>query len=907
MNQLEISVGLLLLIIATPTFSNECFCDGTSCVCRNLKLTTIPLNLNENIEVLFIIGNPISTLPDAAFSRYSKLKILILKDNQLSDIKDGAFNGLDDLIELSLEGNFPLESFRSEWFYPVRNLKKLTLSSNPLVQKLPSNFLKDLKLDSLNVRRCNLLKVDKGIFAENTTIKTLDLRHNRIERFEDGSLDHLKMNLSNLNLGFNSLNKQESWEAFGGIHFNEFKIDMNNLRNLDPFKYVSAKTVDLANNDLSNVTFEDFPNFISITHLLLKNTSINLNYGSFRNMPNLVHLNLASNLIDYLHYRQFENNGKLDYLDISNNKLTAWSSVHANYAPNITDLNLQGNLIEILDGYDFNPYLQLQRLNLKSNLIKTILPNTKSIFERLRSYNLNDKILLTNNPIHCNCEIKWLAEYSNENVALSEFDSPICASPDSLKNKKLYGDFKDNNIDQLRCSTASIDFIANSTYTVQEGNEIYIMIEINGNPEITTVEIISIDGDDNFNLLYEFYSKQVYIPLKFVGSKESKGIYRIISSNSVLSKNFTFELIVEFLPTTTERDTTVFPQTDSTVTSKVQEFTTLNSKTTTQVEEQTKNFTDSDMEGSSVTLYTSFQSTTSNSENATSFDQTTKQFNFSSTERNDNSTITSGTGANNTESNKTTLSKTSSQTTTTINFLSSQSENNKTTISSELNTQETMGTSQIVDGVTITSDYDGTRSSTSSEISSKTYETSTQINFVTQSVLSTLRNTHTSKSTLSYTTLSTRRKSTRTRTEKSLPPSSKVTPTSRMSKDKGTLSSARYKLLMIIVAAICLFMVIILLFYTLSLSYANRTTTYGGSRDNFCVSDTHSGLSQKTSLTTLPGSDQEEGGTTFTIVGKVERNGTERDIVSILDETTPSNSTHRAEGHRNPVFSEDIL
>ena len=57
--------------------------------------------------------------------------VLILAINYISEIEDGAFNGLDNLITLNLDRNL-LSTLRSGMFIGLPSLRKLSISRNKI-------------------------------------------------------------------------------------------------------------------------------------------------------------------------------------------------------------------------------------------------------------------------------------------------------------------------------------------------------------------------------------------------------------------------------------------------------------------------------------------------------------------------------------------------------------------------------------------------------------------------------------------------------------------------------------------------------------------------------------------------------------------------------------------------------
>ena len=92
----------------------------------------------ENLEILDLSNNQITTLKKGAFNRLNKLKMLFLSDNQIEELILGVFEGLECLEELSIiSNNINVESINKTVFDGLNCLKSL--------------FVRNFKMENVNV------------------------------------------------------------------------------------------------------------------------------------------------------------------------------------------------------------------------------------------------------------------------------------------------------------------------------------------------------------------------------------------------------------------------------------------------------------------------------------------------------------------------------------------------------------------------------------------------------------------------------------------------------------------------------------------------------------------------------------------------------------------------------------
>ena len=213
--------------------------------CRNASLTEVPVNLpNSTVSVDFGVNN-IESLGKQRFKGYPNLVNLTLSNNRLSEIRDGAFEGLQKLECLSLQNNsirYNDTGFHMGAFKPLVKLLSLNIQQNISEKDFKDEnydlsalsdllFLENLYLDGIPDQtlgkvfqqltslkqlifgkwgRCVLRTLSQDLFPKHTSITHLSILNCNIEKVEAGVFEPLTrlryLDLSfNKNLTFDSL------------------------------------------------------------------------------------------------------------------------------------------------------------------------------------------------------------------------------------------------------------------------------------------------------------------------------------------------------------------------------------------------------------------------------------------------------------------------------------------------------------------------------------------------------------------------------------------------------------------------------------------------------------------------------------------------------------------------------
>jgi len=348
-----------------------------------------------NIQHVSFVQNGLTQFPylGNAFSLNTKFTDLDLSHNNISILQNNCFDTFEDKLEyLGLHIN----NLKGDLLGPLANanwakLEQLILDRNPLGQSgIPSNLFKNMpNLAYLNIQEAQLTRIKQNDFEGLTNLHALHLTHNHITQIDAGAFQ----NTPNLKLLYLDLAGQVSSLDFS-------PQTAQGLEKLEQLDLTGTKIVP--------------GNFWSSISVMVGLKWLNLNNNQLSNVPDLT----------------FENNKKLEILEIENNGLTE-----------VTKAQIHG-----LGG-------SLKTLNIKGNSIKLI---DKCVIEELTNLTV---IYLANNPMHCDCTLldlyDWAKQRRNSDYSFGLKFQAKCKSPQSLLDKFIIGsdDASDLPRDQLGCGS----------------------------------------------------------------------------------------------------------------------------------------------------------------------------------------------------------------------------------------------------------------------------------------------------------------------------------------------------------------------------------------------------------------------------------------------------------------------
>ncbi|KAL3887311.1 hypothetical protein ACJMK2_027253 [Sinanodonta woodiana] len=260
-------------------------------------------------------------------------------------------------------------------------------------------------------------------------LTSLNLSHNQISTINNSAflkLKHLEiLDLSNNLLQGEDLNTKV-FDELGQLKV--LKLERN------PLKFVRRKTF-------------DFMNLQALQHLDLSHCDIQTLEVSAISLPQLVYLDLSWNRLQSFNPDALKMMSDLETLDLSHNDITEIRSLL--YLPELKTLILDNNGLRTVELRDtVSKYVEkLRVISLRNNEIRTLgQDDLPWDLETL------DQIDLTNNPIQCDCKLKWII--SNENIVGKNFTIQ-CMYPEEVRGANLL----QLSDDKLICGSPNVEIM----------------------------------------------------------------------------------------------------------------------------------------------------------------------------------------------------------------------------------------------------------------------------------------------------------------------------------------------------------------------------------------------------------------------------------------------------------------
>lgn len=301
-----------------------------------------------NLRRLDLRFNRIVALSPSTFRGPVGLEYLLLSNNPIAELGDRSLQGL--------------------------SAQRLVFSDSPsLVNLVSPTAFADSTVVSLVFARCNLTRVAARVWSSGTALKELEI----VDNLQPLNLDadaFVGLQLRRLLLVNDGL---VSTEFLQSGDFDEIELDGNPLKTI---------TVDPRVGD-ANTTRS--PRLLTTKILSLEGMAMSdLDSNQFSSFPDLEDLDLSGNGISGI-------------VDVR----TVFSGLDVLVRLDLSDNHIEGFAVK--DEADLAPmFPQLENLALDGNRLRTFAePSFGSLFRRLKN------LTLANNPLHCNCELRWLADW----------------------------------------------------------------------------------------------------------------------------------------------------------------------------------------------------------------------------------------------------------------------------------------------------------------------------------------------------------------------------------------------------------------------------------------------------------------------------------------------------------------
>ncbi|KAI7790979.1 leucine-rich repeat-containing protein 15 [Triplophysa rosa] len=239
-----------VLEVQSTVHNISCDCNvelkTANCTGRNFK--HLPASLPPSTEQLDLSHNHLSDITPRFFQTARKLSVLLLKDNEIRVLANGAFFLLEDLLKLDLSRN-RISSLSEGFSLGLGSLRELSLAENKLTVLDSNGFVHLDSLQKLNLSHNGIKTIKMRAFGSTSTLRQIQLDWNNITVLTNGIFSMLR-NLEVLNLRHNQIHS----------------LDVGALSPL-----TSLALLDLTNNNLSSIQFKTFLSLNTYsTHILLR-------------------------------------------------------------------------------------------------------------------------------------------------------------------------------------------------------------------------------------------------------------------------------------------------------------------------------------------------------------------------------------------------------------------------------------------------------------------------------------------------------------------------------------------------------------------------------------------------------------------------------------------------------------
>ncbi|XP_062864239.1 slit homolog 2 protein [Trichomycterus rosablanca] len=448
----------------------QCSCVGTTVDCHAQGLRSVPRDIPRSTERLDLNNNNLTKITKADFVGLRNLRVLHLMENKISIIERGAFQDLKELERLRINRN-SLQVFPELLFVATTKLNRLDLSENQ-IQGIPRKaFRGAIEIKNLQLDYNQISCIEDGAFRALRDLEVLTLNNNNISRLSVASFNHMPK-LRTFRLHSNNLicDCHVSWLSdwlrqrprlglytqcmapppmrghnVAEVNKKEFVCSGSvqhssscSVLQCPEFCSCSNNVVDCRGKGLTEIP-TNLPE--TITEIRLEQNSIKIiPPGAFTPYKRLRRIDLSNNQISEMAADSFQGLRSLNSLVLYGNKVTELPKGLFDGLFSLQLLLLNANKINCLRVDAFQDLQNLNLLSLYDNKLQTI---AKGTFSSLRAI---QTLHLAQNPFVCDCHLKWLADYLQENPI--ETSGARCTSPRRLANKRI-GQIKSK---KFRCS-----------------------------------------------------------------------------------------------------------------------------------------------------------------------------------------------------------------------------------------------------------------------------------------------------------------------------------------------------------------------------------------------------------------------------------------------------------------------
>lgn len=203
----------------------------------------------------------------------------------------------------------------------------------------------------------------------------------------------------------------------------------------------ATQVLDLSGNNLQILPQEAFARtgLVNLQRVYLRSCNIGqIHDHAFKNLTNLIELDLSHNLLTQIPSHSFQDSPFLRDLTLANNPILKLHSDALSKLGSVVKLDLSGCNIRDIAPDVFRNLHSLESLKLNGNNLRDLPLSSLERAEKLRVIDLSD------NPWTCDCRLRDLKMWLSKHKL---FSTPSCASPTRLANKP----FSELTLEEFAC------------------------------------------------------------------------------------------------------------------------------------------------------------------------------------------------------------------------------------------------------------------------------------------------------------------------------------------------------------------------------------------------------------------------------------------------------------------------
>ena len=328
------------------------------------------ISKNDSLKLYLIKG---LSLEKNAFTcePFKSISHLDLHDSEIKILRNGCFNGLDNLKSLNLK-YCDIDDIEDDVFIDLPNLNELDLTFNKLKRIKSSLFNGLTKLKKLCLNQLTINKIDDNCFDQLINLKSLELIETKVKEPFHNDLFKELTNLISLNVHqFEFEIIEETTNPFKILSgLKNFRESQNYLHLLNQTQKLLLTEVHYVNANVPKLINGYFNGFTGLKKLTLNTclTSKEIEDDVFDDLSNLQVLKLINNrLRGHNFHKLFKKLTKLRKLYLNENLIFTIQKDYFQSLVNLNVLELKSCYLKSIDLNAFSSLMKLNKLNLTGN------------------------------------------------------------------------------------------------------------------------------------------------------------------------------------------------------------------------------------------------------------------------------------------------------------------------------------------------------------------------------------------------------------------------------------------------------------------------------------------------------------------------------------------------------------